>query len=81
MGSFFVPLWFPDPPFPSIMVTDAAGYVKAEAGWATVLWEYYKARACWEKLLQACVSVFVMCVHMCPLGQCQEPRANRGASK
>lgn len=58
--SFSVPLWFPDSPFLSIIMADAAGYVKAKAGWATVLWGIIKGGICWEVLLQACVSVYVM---------------------
>lgn len=46
------------------MAADAAGYVKAKAGWATVLWGLIKGGFCWKMLLQACVSVCVMRVHM-----------------
>lgn len=60
----FVHVSVSDPPFPSIMAADAACYVKAKAGWATVLWGLIKGGFCWEVLLQACVSVCVMRVHM-----------------
>lgn len=63
------------------MVADAAGYVKAKAGWATVLLGIRRGGVCWQMLLQAYVSVYVMCVRIYPLGQCQEPRVNRGVSK
>lgn len=58
------------------MVADAAGCVLAGPLCFGVL---ERVGFCWEMLLQACVSVCVMRVHICPLGQCQEPRVNTGS--